>query len=81
MLSVSWELLCLFFGPDFQAVLFLWVQTETYKHNVTCLPPFAKFPVFFVSLRCHALFLTAGSLSLSVPRSQGEVCPFFYISD
>lgn len=30
VVSVSWELLFLFFGPDFQRVLFLWVQTETY---------------------------------------------------
>lgn len=52
-----------------------------YKHVVTsCLPPFAKFLVF-VFLRCHSLVLTAGSLSLSVPQSQGEVCPFCYISD
>lgn len=52
-----------------------------YKHVVTsCLLPFAKFLVF-VFLRCHSLVLTAGSLSLSVPQSQGEVCPFCCISD
>lgn len=46
-----------------------------YKHIVTsCLPPFAQFLVF-VSLRCHSLVLTAGSLSLSVPVS-GWNMPF-----
>lgn len=52
-----------------------------YRHALTsCLPPFAKVLVF-VSLRCHSVVLTAGSLSLSVPQSQGEVCPFCSISD
>lgn len=82
MVSVSQELLWHFFWFSVSSFsLGLNRNISFYKHIVTsCLPCFAKFLVF-VSLRCHSLVLTGGSLSLSVPQSQGEVCPFCYISD